>query len=182
MLSTHDDEKSALTKRLDDICDMLQQFLQKQNDVDSRLTATELALQDKVDNKMVQDCCKRLDAIEARGSGAPQAELDQTDAKQPVGRVSTTGGPAAVSSLVDKNVPELQDRERSKHNIIFFNVPESRGADAAVRMQDDLNTINKLILEQMHVLAAVSAPVRFGPRPSGDAKPRPLRVTVNSED
>jgi hypothetical protein len=64
---------------------------------------------------------------------------------------------------------------------IFFNVAVSCSADPQVKMQDDHTTLNKIVLEQMHIAVDLSNPRRFGPRPTGDAKPRPLRVSVKSE-
>jgi hypothetical protein len=84
--------------------------------------------------------------------------------------------------LVDENVAELKDCDRRKNNVIFFTVPESSNPDPHTRMQDDLDAVNKIVSEQMHVFVNLSNPIRFGPRPSGDAKPRLLHFSFGSED
>lgn len=86
------------------------------------------------------------------------------------------------ANKVDKDVAELQDRDKRKNNIILFNVPESVSVDAFAREQDDLSTANSIVQDQLHVTATLSNPVRFGPRQyDTNSKPRPLWITVSSE-
>jgi hypothetical protein len=181
VVMSHDDGKVAMNKRLDDIFDMLQQLLQKQADVDSRLTAIDMSLQDKVNNQVVQHLSERLDAIEARCKSIEQVDITNRSVKQPADGTVQQATSWPSTALIDRNVAELQDRDRRRNNVIFFSVAESCGADPQVRMQDDLTTLNKIVLEQMHIAVDLSNPIRFGPRPTGDAKPRPLRISVNSE-
>jgi hypothetical protein len=178
VMSEHDEEKLALNKRLDEMCAMLQQILDRQSDMDSRILSLEVALQDKADNKVIQQLADRLSAVESKCPVNNSTDMDTTNVKQ----IVSQGVVTASTSLVDQNVAELTDRERRKNNLIFFNLDESDKSDPQTRMQEDLDVVTKMVRDQMHVMAELTNPIRFGPRPIGEAKPRPLRITVDNEE
>lgn len=82
---------------------------------------------------------------------------------------------------IDESVKEVEDRERRKCNIVVFNVLESDSKENEDRKSHDIEEMKK-ILNELKIDAALLNPVRLGPKKQDQKWPRPLRLTVESED
>ena len=71
---------------------------------------------------------------------------------------------------------EMRDREHRKLNLIIFNLPESKADDGKTRMDDDLESVRRL-LAVVEVAVPISKATRLGRK--GEST-RPLRITTAS--
>ena len=82
---------------------------------------------------------------------------------------------------VNDNLSELREREARKENLIIFNIPESTCEDTDNRKLYDVTQATELIESELNVPTGVGNPVRLGKKQPNSKYPRPLRVTVDSE-
>ena len=71
---------------------------------------------------------------------------------------------------------EMRDRKNRKLNLIIFNLPESKADDGKTRMDDDLESVRRL-LAVVEVAVPISKATRLGRK--GEST-RPLRITTAS--
>jgi hypothetical protein len=81
---------------------------------------------------------------------------------------------------MEKQLQELEDRERRKSNLVVFNIPELGTGTVDDRRQHDVEEL-KTILRELNVETVLTNPVRLGPKKEDMKYPRPLRITVEKE-
>ena len=86
--------------------------------------------------------------------------------------------------IVSESVEELREREKRKHNILLYNVPESTADDVEARKEHDLTKVDE-VLDTLDLKGRVTItkPVRLAKSkiPEHADKPRPLRVTLTDD-
>ena len=87
--------------------------------------------------------------------------------------------------IVKDSVGELRDRERRKTNLLLFNVEESGAEEIQDRKQHDLQKVDS-VLEELKLQGEVgvenSVRLARSKLPQHADKPRPLRVTLGSQE
>ena len=81
---------------------------------------------------------------------------------------------------VEKQLQELEDRERRKTNLVVFNIPELAAGEVDEKRCHDIREL-EMVLHELKVKTTLSNPVRLGPKKSDMKYPRPLRITVENE-
>lgn len=97
---------------------------------------------------------------------------------------SVPGGTETVrdpEEMVNENLTELRYRESRKETLVLFNIPESTSDDTDSRKLYDVSQAAELLVSELNVQTEVANPVRLGKKQSNSRYPRPLRVTVESE-
>jgi len=84
-------------------------------------------------------------------------------------------------TAVCDSLSELRYRETRKHNLVFFNIPESNNDDAENRKLRDISTVIELFDTELDIQTTATNPVRLGKKQLNARYPRPLRVTVEGE-
>ena len=85
------------------------------------------------------------------------------------------------SDHIESNILEIQNREKRKKNLIVFNLAESSSESLDDRKKDDENAIDELLTSQVGVVTSIEKVTRLGSRNSTSDKPRPVCVSVASE-
>ena len=106
---------------------------------------------------------------------------EQMKTEQPKKDVELPVPQSVARAVTQSNVAELQDRERGKKNLVLFNLPEAECTDTEDRKLFDIAEAVEL-LKELGVESDVDRPVRLGPKMSDAKYPRPLRITVGSEE
>jgi hypothetical protein len=99
--------------------------------------------------------------------------------------VNNVSSPSVVmmnKENIEININEMRDRERRKTNIILFNVAESTTDDTETRKQHDADEVSCMLSTELNIQTVVDKPVRLGPKIQGSKWPRPLIVSVGSEE
>ena len=154
-------------------------------------------------NKKLQELTAKLDKVDEM-SREDRAKLTETTekvkevqktissyaeaaAKPPTQRhdqqVPTT--PATKAQVVKESIDEMKEREKRKLNLIIYNIKESNASEIDDRKKHDMEEAEN-ILKVIGVEGKVSInkPVRLSRSkdPKHANKPRPLRVTVGTEE
>ena len=92
-----------------------------------------------------------------------------------------------VHTQVIEAIDDSKERDEKKTNIILFNVPEPSTKEAKAEKEEDLTSINKIIKETSpdeddFTPLETSSITRLGGRREGSARPRPIRVTLDSTE
>jgi len=79
---------------------------------------------------------------------------------------------------------EREDQDKRRNSVIVFGLKESSSPQADVRVADDVEKMQEVIQElDIHQEADICKVIRLGRRAeTADEKPRPLKVTLNSEN
>ena len=96
--------------------------------------------------------------------------------------ITTKDGKA---QLVKESVDEIKERNKRKLNVILYNVPESRADDVEERKGHDMEEAKDIMKELgVEKEVTINKPIRLAKSkmPQHADKPRPLRVTVNTEE
>ena len=136
----------------------MQQFIQLEETVDTKV--------DKVQFDQLEERVSKME----RSFGNPAT--------------STASGNDPVrdsGEMVSENLSELRDRESRKENLVLFNIPESTSDDTDSRKLYDIAQTTELLESELNVQTEVANPVRLGKKQQNSRFPRPLRVTVESE-
>ena len=84
--------------------------------------------------------------------------------------------PSAHSSVADTIVQQLEDKNRRKNNILFFNIPESETSNSGV----DPGFVSKLCKDVYNLDIQILKAFHLGKKLAN--KSRPLLVQLESED
>ena len=121
----------------------------------------------------LEDRLKSLEEMaRARGLRNEPPGKDTEEDPQSSARAEETG--------LEKQLQELEDRERRKCNLVVFNIPELSTGTNDDKRQHDVEELRSIMLE-LNVETALTNPVRLGPKKSDMKYPRPLRITVEKE-
>ena len=121
--------------------------------------AVEVVLTGKADGAALVALEERLKSLEemvrapAHGSGPTRRD----DPQKSTGTEETGG--------VEKQLRELEDRERRKTNLVVFNIPEMNAGEIEDKRCHDLRELETVLLE-LNIKATLSNPVRLGPKKS----------------
>ena len=134
-----------------------------------QLIQLEEVVDTKVDKAQLDQLADRVSKIERnfgnRASGTPGGSEAARDPEE----------------MVNNNLTELRDRESRKENLVLFNIPESTSDDTENRKLYDIAQTSELLESELNVQTQVANPVRLGKKQLNSRYPRPLRVTVESE-
>lgn len=138
----------------------------------------------KTDNLIEEKCKQYFDAMKAELATCIQESVDPIKEDlatfKATQETKNTQFERAIqeknTQSISESVKEMQEREDRKHNIIFFNIPESQEAEPENRKADDKRMVNELC-ESLAVDMSFSNPIRLGKKAD---KPRPVRITADS--
>ena len=80
------------------------------------------------------------------------------------------------------NNNEIQDRERRKENLIVFGLPESEKEDRSEKNVEETEKFEALCKDNLGLKTKVKTATRLGPFAENQASPRPIKITVQSQD
>ena len=80
------------------------------------------------------------------------------------------------------NINEIQDRQRRKENLIVFGLPESENEDRNERNVEETEKFEALCKDNLGLKTKVKTATRLGPFAENQAWPRPIKITVQSQD
>lgn len=89
------------------------------------------------------------------------------------------------NNIVSESISEMKERDRRKSNLLLFNVEESSAESLEERKSYDTEKVRDLFRElDLTNEVSFSKPVRLpkSKLPKFANNPRPLRITLNSED
>jgi hypothetical protein len=131
------------------------------------------------DLRSIQDLREKYEALSQKHEAlASKVEDMEKKMATPGGG---TGAPPGMDAFMIEVVPELQDQDRRKTNIILAGVPESPSPDPAKRKAEDAARIKEVIAIICPGLEVeVRAAFRLGQHAPGSGKPRLLKAVLGS--
>ena len=85
-------------------------------------------------------------------------------------------------SVLQETVNEIHDRKERERNFIVFNAPEPKTNLKDVRVREDLELVRSLCNDvcdlNVDVQNEITEVFRLGKQPTGEGKPRPLKVIM----
>jgi len=89
-----------------------------------------------------------------------------------------------IQSKLQEDELEKEEQLKQKKNVIVFGLEESTSNDAGVRVDEDLESMQSVVSKlELQQEADITKIIRLGRKPDQpDAKPRPLMVTLQSEE
>lgn len=169
MLNCKNEEKDD---RIGYITEMLEQLLDRSKAYEQRLETVEQVLDGKANKDSLDDLALRVEAVEhiMKYEGKHSDIEKHQESKDTIEYKDT-----------EKNIKEIQERDKRKCNVVVFNVQESTDEDREVRIQYDSDKVQEIMTE-LKISTTVANPVRLGPKTTESKWPRPLRVTVENEE
>lgn len=88
---------------------------------------------------------------------------------------------------IDDRIQELREEDHRKKNLILYGIPEPRGASEKERKKVDMETVGKIVQEQLEVSMKeenITKCYRIGRRPEnneGVRRPRPVLMGLDSD-
>ena len=167
--------------KMDEVLKLLEQLLDKSNNIEHRLNSIDKRLDDKADSSTVAQLEARIATVENRleKTAVESASMGGVKGEVRVETSTETGGSRA--DLIEVNLNEIQDRNRRTGNVIIFNIEESSSEDPVERKLYDMTEVTDLVTAEMGITTTISNPVRMGPRKENMKWPRPLRIEVENE-
>ena len=164
------DYYQALESRLAGLEEKIEQKANKK-DVEQLGTQLRKELTTKADKKDIERLEAKMSEVEKSG---------QTEGTT-LTKSSTQVTVEEVKKSVDNSVEELKDRELRKDKLVIFNIPESTDDEVENRKLFDVSQAVELINTELKISTEIKEPVRLGKRIVNSKYPRPLRITVDSE-
>jgi hypothetical protein len=148
----------------------------------SEVDSLKVRLQKMEEGDLTEQMTAKIEEIVSRGQ---QAQLNQNENSDNHSNKGTPITEQNKENIVSDSIGELRERERRKTNILVYNVPESTSTDVEERKEHDRAELETLIKElDLKKEITLSKPVRLSKskHPDHVNKPRPLRVSVASEE
>jgi len=173
-----------------DKCDDQKSIIDMLKELRDHMNMIELKLDSKADSCAVASLDQQLQKLEVAVCQVVAAQPDD-NANEEHSSEKVNLDVATVSTCVDEIVrvklqedrEEEEEIEKRKTSIIIHGVTESQDQSTDNRIMEDNVQIEELLHKLDLDRVSVNKAIRLGKRPdSSDAKPRPLKVTLASEE